>query len=153
ADLGGACEIRPQNEDHGPHLAGGGKSFHERVKSDGEIEDRAIAIAPAVLGVSVEAPVGVLNQPSERLRSIGTGEGMQRRKLRARSDFEDRAIAVRAIVGCSVEAPVGGLDQPCGRSLSALAAEAVQNGERSGGSNLEDLAVVGFGPALVGCAV
>ncbi len=108
----------------------------------GDLEDRAIAVSPALDGCSVEVSVAALDQRAVGSETVGAIEAMQRGQRAAGGDFEDHATVVGPSSGPAVEVPVAGLQQRSVRTAAGgaipLRAKGVNHTRGAAGGDAED---------------
>src|ERR1035441_11003017 len=137
-------QVCAKDLDGGSHLAGCRQGFDEGAETNGEPEDRAVVRRPTVFCCSVEAPVGRLEQPADRIqpvvkvKAVQDGERSRWRYCEHRT-AATRKSAIRAPRSCSsVQVPVRGLNQ-CGLWISARCPrEFVQCCQGAAGGHFED---------------
>src|SRR5262249_41355909 len=99
------------------HAVGAGEAVQrrERRAAGVDLEDRAVAVRAAIVGRSVEIPVGALDQARVRVGSVGSREAVEDRELRSAGvQLENCAVPARsAVESRSVEISVAALDDAC----------------------------------------
>ncbi len=143
---GCAREIGPEDRNGTSHLAEGGKHFHERSQSEGQLENGPLTVAAQQFGDSIEVPIGGLHQASREVagwkRGRATTEAAeigQRGELATRRDSVNRTSIIRTTLDRRpIQIAIRGPHQGPARSAVPATLKRVHRGQRTGGRDLEN---------------